>query len=249
MNPLFDTSDIFDEDYIYFDESFNGPERTSRHAEVVCQLAGVSHGVSVLDAPCGYGRLASEFEARGAHVTGIDSSDLMITEAIARATPDGASRYIKADMRELDFSQEFDCVVCWYSSFGYFTDEDSLTTLANFRKALRSGGSLVLEVPSWSSILRRLGRSNENFVYFQHRTPDIMIDVAWLGDEPTILEVDRFMMIGSRAVRKHYRLRIFSECEMRSMLSAAGFSTIDFFDITGAPFTWRSDHMVVRAIV
>ena len=44
-------------------------------------------------------------------------------------------------------------MVCWFVSFGYFDDDTNRRVLARFRRALRSGGGLLIDhahVPSLS---------------------------------------------------------------------------------------------------
>jgi SAM-dependent methyltransferase len=88
----------------------------------------------VLDAPCGPGRIAGRLAARGCAVVGIDDSELMLD--LARdAFPD--VRFERVDLRELSYQAEFDAVVNWFTSFGYFDPAINDALLAAFARALR----------------------------------------------------------------------------------------------------------------
>jgi SAM-dependent methyltransferase len=97
---------------------------------------------SILEVACGTGRLMAILEAHGYRVTGLDLSPEML--ALARPRVKGV--LVQRDMRELEFSGEFDVVLCLGSSFTYMsTDVDALKALRGFHSALKPGGILVLD--------------------------------------------------------------------------------------------------------
>jgi SAM-dependent methyltransferase len=96
---------------------------------------------SVLDVPCGDGRLSARLAAAGYDVTGVDVS----AEAVGRARATGAhARFLEGDLRALP-DGPFDGVLSWGNSFGYLTPAETVRSLAEFRRVLRPGGRLVLE--------------------------------------------------------------------------------------------------------
>jgi len=76
-----------------------------------------NHVRTILEVACGTGRLMAILESEGYNVTGVDLSGEML--ALARPRVKGA--LIQGDMRELDFSGEFDAVLCLGSSFTYMS--------------------------------------------------------------------------------------------------------------------------------
>ncbi len=97
---------------------------------------------SILEVACGTGRLMAILEAHGYRVTGLDLSPEML--ALARPRVKGV--LVQRDMRELEFSGEFDVALCLGSSFTYMsTDHDALKALRGFHGALKPGGILVLD--------------------------------------------------------------------------------------------------------
>ena len=106
-------------------------------------LAGDVDGRRVLDAGCGSGALASALRAKGALVTGVDSSAVMVDLARRRLGAD-------ADVHVADISQPlpfddgaFDDVVV---SLVLHYLRDWTAPLAEMRRVLVPGGRLLLSV-------------------------------------------------------------------------------------------------------
>lgn len=49
-------------------------------------------------------------------------------------------------MRAIPWADRFDVVVCWFTSFGYFDDDENRSVLAGVHRSLRPGGRLLLEL-------------------------------------------------------------------------------------------------------
>jgi SAM-dependent methyltransferase len=92
---------------------------------------------SLLDVPCGDGRLAHPLAKAGYDVTGIDISP----ENVAH----DPARFHLGDLRDLPDVGRFDAVLSWGNSFGYTTPRDTPATLEGMRRALNPGGRLILE--------------------------------------------------------------------------------------------------------
>ncbi|MER7417055.1 class I SAM-dependent methyltransferase [Micromonospora peucetia] len=104
------------------------------------KLAGDVHGRRILDAGCGSGPLSEALQARGAIVTGFDSSPAMIELARKRLGED-------ADLRVADISLPlpfadgaFDDVVV---SLVLHYLEDWKVPLSELRRVLKPGGRLL----------------------------------------------------------------------------------------------------------
>jgi 2-polyprenyl-3-methyl-5-hydroxy-6-metoxy-1,4-benzoquinol methylase len=114
-------------------------------AAAIAALLDLPAGGRVLDAPCGAGRIAVRLAERGLAVTGVDISAPELEVARAAAVERGVEvRFEQGDVRELP-EAEFDALVCWGNSFGYMPHEATLDHLAACRRALRDGGTLVLD--------------------------------------------------------------------------------------------------------
>jgi 2-polyprenyl-3-methyl-5-hydroxy-6-metoxy-1,4-benzoquinol methylase len=109
-------------------------------------LVGEVSGVTILDVPCGSGRVARELARRGARVTGVDLSVALLHRARAAETanPYGIE-YFHVDATSLDCLTErvFDVVVCNYG----VSDIDELDRfVATVAGVLRPTGSFVLSM-------------------------------------------------------------------------------------------------------
>jgi SAM-dependent methyltransferase len=83
-------------------------------------------------------------------VTGLDLSEDLLAEAKARSPNlPGAPTYLRSDMREIPFFEQFEAVVSLFTSFGYFDDRtDDEKVLEGAARALVPGGRLLLDLPN-----------------------------------------------------------------------------------------------------
>ena len=150
----FDFEGVFNEDYLYFYEGILNAERTKEDVEKILELLELAAGASVLDCPCGRGRIANSLAERGFRVTGIDASEFFLERARADAAERGVEvEYVEGDMRQLPWREEFDALVNWFTSFGYFSDDQNKAVLEQFHDVLKPGGKLILETQNITRIL------------------------------------------------------------------------------------------------
>src|SRR5437764_269981 len=116
----FDFDETFGEDYLYFYASYLTDELNDRDTADIVTFLGLERGDSILDAPCGHGRISNRLAAQGLHVTGVDASELFLD--VARSVRSGAI-FHRGDLRQLPLDGLFDAAVSWFTSFGYFDDE------------------------------------------------------------------------------------------------------------------------------
>lgn len=103
-------------------------------------------GATVLDVPCGDGRLTVRLAAAGYRAIGVD----IVAEEVEHARRAAAQAGVEAsfqtgDLRDLPDVGPVDAIVSWGNSFGYLLPGDSERSLAGMRRLLRPGGRLVLE--------------------------------------------------------------------------------------------------------
>src|SRR5688500_10257844 len=123
MGSEFPRDEAFDEDYLYFYEELLTPERTAAEVERVWKLLELEPGLELLDLACGHGRIANPLAERGVRVTGFDATPYFLELARKDAVERGVEvEDIEGDMRSLPWSERFDRILCWFTSFGYFSD-------------------------------------------------------------------------------------------------------------------------------
>ncbi len=121
---------------------------------------------SVLDVPCGSGRIALELAKRGYNTCGLEYNPDAIATAINKAEKQKLqhkTRFMVGDMRQMEFKEEFDMAVCIFNSFGYFDDADNLRFLQCVAQALKPGGSFLLDCHILETVLPVW---NENGVWY-----------------------------------------------------------------------------------
>jgi SAM-dependent methyltransferase len=99
---------------------------------------------TVLDVPCGDGRITVRLAAAGYEAIGVDIVASEVEQA-RRNAAGTAARFEVGDLRALPDVGRVDAIVSWGNAFGYLVPEETARSLASMRAALRPGGTLVLE--------------------------------------------------------------------------------------------------------
>ena len=98
----------------------------------------------MLDLGCGTGRHAKWVAAKGFNVTGLDLAASSIRSA--KQYEKTNLRFVRHDMRDPFGKNHFDYVFNFFTSFGYFTnDEENHQVIRNISHSLKPNGSLVLD--------------------------------------------------------------------------------------------------------
>jgi SAM-dependent methyltransferase len=139
---------FFDHDYIYLWEESESAGEASRQAAGLWSILDLQPQASILDAPCGYGRISLALAERGARVVGVDLSHIMIAEAERRRGAIAGEQlvYLRHDLRRPLEQSGFDVALNLFSSLGYGSEDDDLLILRNLRSAVRPGGSIFVEL-------------------------------------------------------------------------------------------------------
>ncbi|WP_373231421.1 class I SAM-dependent methyltransferase [Cohnella sp.] len=101
---------------------------------------------AVLDIGCGTGRHAHALKSLGYRVTGLDLSEVLLSEARQR-DDEGHLVWIKGDMRKLPLENDsFDATVNLFTSFGYFDEfKDNIRVLAEIKRVLKPEGRFLID--------------------------------------------------------------------------------------------------------
>ena len=102
--------------------------------------------IRILDIGCGTGRHAIELAKRGYDVVGVDLSDCQLGKAREKAAAAGVSvEFLKADARELAFSEEFGlAIMLCEGGFSLMeTDEMNYAILGGATRAVQPGGKFI----------------------------------------------------------------------------------------------------------
>jgi SAM-dependent methyltransferase len=239
-------ADVFGEDYLYFYEPWLDDELSNAQAELVWGLLGLSDGSEVLDVPCGHGRIANRLAARGARVLGLDADPVFLERARADAAERGVDvEYVQRDMRELPWSERFDAVVNWFTSFGYFDDEGNKAWLETVRRTLKPGGRLAIDVHSRDAYVRNRGSATPASV--TERDDDLLVDRHSFDVQSGRDETERWIVRDGRVRKTVYSVRFYTFTELRSLLLDVGFAAVESVGHDGQPLTLDTRRMIVIA--
>ena len=215
-------------------------------------------GPYILDLGCGTGRIGLELAAQGKFVIGVDTSDTMLTIANGKLRENRVPMELRRlDMRGLDYSNQFDLVICALDSFGHMlTIDDQEACLAGVHKSLKPGVVLALDVANASPDMLA---ARDGAVILQsefegaNRVP-IKHFVAWRIDyEAQQIRVDH--MYDSTAPdetvkrrQSSYDLRYFSRFELELMLRAAGLSVqSEYSDYRRSEYSFSGERLLILA--
>lgn len=239
--PKFEREAVFDDDYLFFYRQFLTPERSAEEAEIIWRLLGLAPGMEVLDLACGHGRIANELAARGARVVGLDATLLFLD----RARQDAAARgvtvdYVEGDMRRLPWRDRFDAVVSWFTSFGYFEDDDNRAVLAAAFAALKPSGRLLVETMHKERLMQTFQPA-----VVHERDGDYLIDRNRYEPLTGRIVSDRVIVRDGAVRPAPFFVRIFTYTELAGWFHEAGFTAIDGFGRDAQPLTVDSNRMIV----
>ena len=241
--PLFETEKVFGEDYLDFYERLLTPERTQNEVEAIWHLLELEPGMDLLDLACGHGRIANALAERGVRVTGLDTTPRFLELASEDAATRGLDvEYVHGDMRSLPWSDRFDRVLNWFTSFGYFADDDNRRVLAETNRALTAGGRLAIENNNAAFILRNLREHD-----IDERDGNFMLERREFDPVTSRMMSERVVIRDGDLRRSRFFVRMFGFPELRDWLLDAGYASVTGCDWEGEPLTMATRRMVTLA--
>ncbi|GAA3727818.1 class I SAM-dependent methyltransferase [Plantactinospora mayteni] len=218
-------------------------QRTRAELAALDTAVELSPGTRVLDLGCGQGRLSVPLAARGCEVVGLDGSAALLAHARAAADAAGVRiEFVHADMRDLAHADRFDVVLNMGTAFGYAPESDHQPTLAAVRRALRPGGTLLLDTENRDRMVRADRR-----ISFDRAGTTVECDRSYDPYTGRWHEVLRWRHDG-RTHRAEYSLRLYTVAELVAALRSVGFTEVDAWgDLAGTPYELDSPRTVLRA--
>jgi len=242
----FDAAKCFNDDYLWFYEPNFTDAQNRIDANQITATLGLNDRSSVLDAPCGHGRISNLLADDGHTVTGVDITPLFVDKASADAQALGVEvDYRLGDLRNLPVEGPFDAVICWFTSFGYFDDAGNKEVLAEYARVLKTGGQLIIETLHHDGFVRNYTPAPAATTV--ERGDDLLTDVTTFDPNSGRIETDRTVFRSGETRRSHHSIRLPTIPEFDDWLAEAGFSRRSFTDRIGQPLTYDSWRMVAVA--
>lgn len=132
-------------------------KKTQAEVNFLVKNVHLKKKANILDLACGHGRHTVEFARRGFTMTGQDLNGFFLKEAEKAAKRAKVKiRWVKSDMRQIPFENEFDAVFNLFTAFGYFdSDADHQEVINQVAKSLRRGGIFVIDMINRDRIMRQ----------------------------------------------------------------------------------------------
>jgi len=218
--------EFFNEDYFktYFHLDW---ERTAREADFIETTLELSREDLILDIPCGFGRHSIELTERGYKVVGMEYNKAQIDRAKELMKEKNVEfEILRADMRDIPHKKRYDKMFNYFTSFGYFSDEENEKTMENFRDALKPGGLFLMEMINRDGLLKSfqpygVTRLPENGLFLEERKYNPL--TGRMECIHTYIDTE-----GTKRERK-FDHRIYTAYELVNLFKKYGFEVIKIF--------------------
>lgn len=224
----------FGEEYLEL-YSHRDEEEARKHVAFFRSQFGMLRGC-ILDLACGKGRHIREFRNAGYKVVGCDLSWILLRHGLAEMGPMPLAR---ADMRRLPFADGcFDGLVNFFTSFGYFDEEDeNLRAVREMSRVLSKGAPFLFDYLNVDRELDRLVEREEK----KSERGTILIE-RWFDSASRTF--NKRITIGERRFLE--RVRGYDLDEITAIFAAGGMAIRDAFgDFDGGHFHRDSPRLIL----
>ena len=216
------------------------PRRNAEAAKAEVAFAieklGLAPGDRVLDLCCGAGHHLGALQEAKIDAVGVDLSADLLARALQRG-PVAAG-----DMRFLPLAEPFAAVATFFTTIGYFDDEQNQAVLHEINRVLRRGGRFLIDYLNPAQVRSELVPRSE-----RESAGATVHEERWI-DEDTAQVRKRVTIdaLGGEPIEYTECVRLYGRDELSTMLEAAGLSVEDVYgDFDGSPHTDASKRMIL----
>ncbi len=240
----FDLDAVFEvDDYLYFYEDDLTDERSEAEVALLVRLLDLATPLKILDLACGFGRHANRLARLGHTVTGVDWMPGFLDLARQQAAAWGVNvDYRQGDMREIAFDGEFDRVLLFFTSFGYFDDAENVRVLAHMARALKPGGMLGIDLPNRDVIA--LDPPQCSVI---DKGGDLMINRLHFDAATSRFHNQRIVVRHGQRKDKPFSIRMYRPAEICDLLGGVGVVDLRCTDGAGEPLAPEARRIIVTA--
>ncbi len=211
----------------------------------------LKEGSKILDLGCGPGLYCSRFSHHGLDVTGMDYSRNSINYAKKYADTNCLDiQYIYQDYLTMDYTDEFDAVFLIYCDLGALSDSRRDLLLQKIYKALRPGGTFVLDVftrYNWEQQSMHNWYLSESG--FWRPYPHLVLEQIFGYDEENVF-IKQYIVIDDKGEITAYNLRdhYYSKQSILNLMEKYGYHVQDVWsDLTGKDYDESSKCLGIAA--
>ena len=251
--------EFFDQLYYEIYRSWQTEDINRVEAEFIARALDLPQGSRLLDVGCGYARHAVYLAHMGYYVVCLDISDYLLEKARERIKEFNVENRVsiaRVDMRYMDFENEFDGAYIFFTTFGFFSDEENERVIENLYRALKPRGRLLIDLFNPMILL-----STAYHISTIKREGPIIRRVWWEEDNYIVLEESRLDLMNARSIAKRIILkkpsmeviatktiviRFYMLHELRELLERHGFKIVKVFGgCKGEEYTPTSPRLIV----
>jgi SAM-dependent methyltransferase len=193
---------------------------------------GITDGL-VLDLGCGTGTMTELLAEAGYDMTGVDNSEEMLAEAMAKRDESGHDiLYLLQDMEEFELYGTVRAIVSVCDSLNYITDEDDLRHVFSLvNNYLDPGGIFIFDMNTVYKYEEMLGtttiaenRDDGSFIWENEYDPETGINIYELT-----LFLERESGLYEKSVEVHYQ-KAYTAQRIQELLTEAGLEFVAVYD-------------------
>jgi len=223
------------------DVSSRKTEFIDRSAAWIISRFGLGEGKAAADFGCGPGLYTTRLAASGAAVTGIDFSARSIEYARESARRQGlAIEHIQADYLTFESERRFDLITMIMCDYCALSPAQRREMLARFRRHLKQGGAVLLDVYSLSAFAAReeaaVCTRNAGDSFWSAGANYCFQNTFKYEAERVVL--DKFSVIEETRTRTIYNwLQYFDRETLRAEMESAGLAVEEYLgDVAGGEY-------------
>jgi SAM-dependent methyltransferase len=217
---------FFDDDYFRIWGQLSSEENNAKQAADLWSMLDLSPGCRILDAPCGWGRIARQLAMLGATVLGVDQSETLLTVAANNRAelPPERLRYLRHDLRTILPESGFDVACNIFSSFGYGAEAEDVAIFRTLREAVRTGGRVVVETNHRDLLCAYIARGAKAST----RLPDgtLFVDESDFDAISGVARLNWYWSDSQGSGEKHAQWRCYTPTQIVALLQGAGLRVI-----------------------
>jgi len=213
-------------------------ERTEQEIRRALTMLRPQGGERILDLACGTGRHSLELVRQGFSVVGVEIGEELVEIAKKDAAAQGLeAELIQADLRALDYEDEFDIVLNLNDgAVGYFeTDEENRRTFEVISRALKPGGQNLIQVPNVLYARARLPQRS----WIPSATMIELVEHRWNKKERymegAMIPLKFGEVLENLDKRIEFRQRLYEVDELRDIYASVGMTLGRVFHGNGRP--------------